>query len=448
MNIEYLAGFFDAEGCVSVGGNGDVMWINVDQIDLLVLSEYQRRWGGCISSSSLPSGKTSYLWSPSSQRNQVQFLNDIIPFLILKRKTARLAKAFHFWRLRYLMNGARKDKSFQDVLTKVKRLLKESRHEYVYSSSRLKNSTISYFAGMFDGDGCLGLYDERIRAQFTQCDFPITEEFQRRWGGALHSQKCNSNSGNISYKWAIGAGDTEKFITDMLPYFVEKKELAKNLLDGHKRRVGSGVTTIVLISPKNEEHKILIPRFGLRDGPVKEFCKNNDLSIKSWSLITSGKVKYHRSGWRSLGTKWEYYFVVDPQGEVHQIRKYHGCCREFLERMNISESRVRHCKLLELVKGRQVRVKDRSGGYWTRFDLDEMLNSIEEAKRRLSLKHKQNDIFVFDLNLSRRTRNCLLRVGVQTLNQLIMRSPKQVRKIYQIGPAAVEEIESLLVQYR
>lgn len=454
MDIEYLAGFFDAEGSIGINTKSGRLFINATQTDLLALPEFQREWGGTIRSRSLPSGKISYAWNVSRQQDQIQFLDEIIPSLILKRKTARLARAFSLLRQEYIeLNGTVRDDFFKDFTAKAIRLVKESRNGYVYANSRLKNATIDYFAGMFDGDGCLGLYGNRngkvpiLRCQFDQCDFPITEEFQRRWNGNLCQQKCNSSTGKIIYKWATTGKNSVKFITDMLPYFVEKKKFAKEILDEHNRIKESLTKEVVLVDPEDKPHFIRSTPGG---SEITEFCKKHGLSYSDFSHVVSGQVKHHRSGWRLPSTEREYYFVVDPlNGAVHQIRKYHGCCRDFLASMNIPNSSLGHNKLLALVTGRVQRAKEKEVGWWRLFDLDGMVASLNKKliQEREKLKLKYAGTSIIDLNLSARTRNRLLAAEIRTVEQLAVMTTNELSGVPQLGNAGIQEIELTLEKY-
>lgn len=103
-SLEYLAGFFDGEGCVTIQrlrrsqknpNHNDTYQavVCVAQTQMAVLEHFQRRWGGPIyaqaPSRNITAKRQLYVWKPStnSARN---FLADIVPWLRVKREQAEL----------------------------------------------------------------------------------------------------------------------------------------------------------------------------------------------------------------------------------------------------------------------------------------------------------------------------------------------------------------------
>ena len=100
-SIEYLAGFFDGEGCVSTSdahNHHPTPKVHVGQLtdNAEVLERFQQRWGGAIVA------KESYSRSPRlvsrwqiSGPNLVKCLHDLLPHLRQKRRQAYLALVLH-----------------------------------------------------------------------------------------------------------------------------------------------------------------------------------------------------------------------------------------------------------------------------------------------------------------------------------------------------------------
>ncbi len=88
----YAAGFFDGEGCVSVGKVGKKTpiyrsQVNVQQTVLLPLEWLRDRWGGKIYNSHPPGKRNrvqSWQWVLPEGR-QAAFLEDVLPYLKVKR---------------------------------------------------------------------------------------------------------------------------------------------------------------------------------------------------------------------------------------------------------------------------------------------------------------------------------------------------------------------------
>ena len=90
ISIEYAAGFFDGEGSVSIQSprKSSYSWrldIRVGQNDPAPLYELQRHWGGSVS----PVRERHYQWCISSRKAAI-FLRDIFPYLIVKKKSAKI----------------------------------------------------------------------------------------------------------------------------------------------------------------------------------------------------------------------------------------------------------------------------------------------------------------------------------------------------------------------
>src|ERR1700746_22624 len=87
LSPEYLAGFFDGEGCVSTNGrsSGGYLTTTIANSLLPVLESIQEQFGGSISQR--PSG--SYTLTLSTRKART-FLEHILPFLIIKEEVARV----------------------------------------------------------------------------------------------------------------------------------------------------------------------------------------------------------------------------------------------------------------------------------------------------------------------------------------------------------------------
>ena len=103
--LDYLAGFFDGEGCVMIVGRGDGlqrMEISAANMDSRPLEEFAKRWGGSITAKGCRgkggSGKEAirrpcYSWQRSGPR-ALTALRALLPRLIVKAEVAELAVEF------------------------------------------------------------------------------------------------------------------------------------------------------------------------------------------------------------------------------------------------------------------------------------------------------------------------------------------------------------------
>ena len=98
MTPEYAAGFFDGEGCVNCSSsrNNSFIRILIVNTNIDVLKEFKEIWGGDINPNHKPKAhwKQAYTWR-LQHKAATEFLIEILPFLIVKRKQAEAAIAFN-----------------------------------------------------------------------------------------------------------------------------------------------------------------------------------------------------------------------------------------------------------------------------------------------------------------------------------------------------------------
>jgi hypothetical protein len=92
IDLAYLAGFFDGEGCVRAREDGHI-GVVVSQVGAVPLSRFQELFGGNVRELRRPA---SPLWRSVSQwalygRRSINFLEAVLPYLTVKAEQARLA---------------------------------------------------------------------------------------------------------------------------------------------------------------------------------------------------------------------------------------------------------------------------------------------------------------------------------------------------------------------
>lgn len=98
-----------------------------------------------------------------------------------------------------------------------------------------QNEKISYLAGVFDGEGHIGikrqvtpttLFSGRAIIEMTN-DEPITM-FRDEWGGQINQKILPS--GKISYNYAVPSGKLEEFLLQLTPHLKVKNKQAITLM--------------------------------------------------------------------------------------------------------------------------------------------------------------------------------------------------------------------------
>src|SRR5690348_10748961 len=98
ISLEYIAGFFDGEGCVRAvlaknRENAAGLHVFITNTYLPILKHFEQRFGGTVSLRNVenPKHKTTYQWRISNRKGIKNFLEQISPFLIEKKEQALLA---------------------------------------------------------------------------------------------------------------------------------------------------------------------------------------------------------------------------------------------------------------------------------------------------------------------------------------------------------------------
>jgi hypothetical protein len=108
MELAYIAGLFDAEGCVRIarrhryGGPGDArkrcemyyLEVRVTNLDPRLVYPLKERFGGCVNVQPVPAGqRPTFVWVASTQK-ALGFLLAVRPWLISKAEQVDIAVAF------------------------------------------------------------------------------------------------------------------------------------------------------------------------------------------------------------------------------------------------------------------------------------------------------------------------------------------------------------------
>ena len=101
MEISYIAGFFDGEGCIHItksqSSGGYNLRVSISQRKKEPLIEIQKIFGGKI----YGNGKRAYAWEAGRKEIAYSFLIAVLPFLFLKKKQAQVGLMFleykHTW---------------------------------------------------------------------------------------------------------------------------------------------------------------------------------------------------------------------------------------------------------------------------------------------------------------------------------------------------------------
>lgn len=263
----YLAGYFDAEGCVRVAMNHGRFWqasIMFQQVKPIVLERIQQIYGGVLRRSG---NKTC--WQMRRYAVVACFLNDVLPFLgekrsqaqmVLDRFASRLSRSDGRALVRDLAHARKRRLKKAEVPSTKRRRAPCSfpqgchsvavcrglcgRHYQqakrdgaftvgprnkprAFAYVRIPNETdLNYFAGYFDGDGNIDVQrigrTWHVRIAFEQTFVDGVKRIWEVYGGSLqYLKKTAPNRPAVAYR-LIAHEAVMKFLRDIRPYTIEK----------------------------------------------------------------------------------------------------------------------------------------------------------------------------------------------------------------------------------
>ena len=123
MDISYVAGFFDGEGCIILAkpcgsSRGYSLRVSITQKHKETLVEIQKMFNGKIYPHSRKKGEGYWSWEAVRKEVAYNFLKTILPYLQLKRKQAQVGLMF----LEFNHNWHREER---ELCWKVLKILKE-----------------------------------------------------------------------------------------------------------------------------------------------------------------------------------------------------------------------------------------------------------------------------------------------------------------------------------
>ena len=130
--------------------------------------------------------------------------------------------------------------------------LTEVAHFYddVYLSDENYGKLLAYFAGFFDGEGCIFInrfWSAARQKRFYALQITVTNTnpvplklYQEIYGGALRYRKRNKSHEKSTATWTVKSAMAENFLEDMIPHLIVKKDEAEVALEYRKKCIKVG----------------------------------------------------------------------------------------------------------------------------------------------------------------------------------------------------------------
>jgi len=229
----YLAGLIDGDGCVdayvaqSDGSTWYRVYLAVNSVEHKVIKRLEELFGGKGHKRERPHYKHGFIWEWKLivKQDVNDLIEQMIPYLVLKREQARLAVQFL-----NLPRGCPKDR--EALIREIQRLnQKETSEGELRDIGQLR---WPYLAGLMDAEGTFTVRrDERdnyvhygIWARLANKNRHVIDWLEKFFG-------IESTQDATSYYWPLPyeRKEKERFILKLLPYLVTKKDQAKVLLE-------------------------------------------------------------------------------------------------------------------------------------------------------------------------------------------------------------------------
>ena len=96
--------------------------------------------------------------------------------------------------------------------------------------ARMQAEIIAYLAGLFDGEGTLGVYTVNsiqyptttLSIKITLCDYKPLQLCKKYYGGSLFERK-RLKSGRRCWQWCLYGNNRKTFLKNILPFSIIKK---------------------------------------------------------------------------------------------------------------------------------------------------------------------------------------------------------------------------------
>lgn len=232
----YMAGVIDGDGHLGITKHPRfspaIQFVNES---LSMMKWAVLHFGGTFKIEPIPSGKDFYRWILYGKQAQKQFIQDIHPYLLIKKSQAEILLEFlnidssdyDPERRRSLFLAIREARALSSVETETR--------------NKLDNKlACAYGAGLIDTDGHIAVRTvksgsqagaTRTRIELVNIYKPALDALQNQFGGYVIVKKTDPKW-TQRYRWVVtDRKNQERFLLAALPYFIAKKEKAKTLLN-------------------------------------------------------------------------------------------------------------------------------------------------------------------------------------------------------------------------
>ena len=238
--MEYYAGMFDAEGCVSLTPEGSVK-IRLNNTWEDVPNLFKEKFGGIVYKEPHRKKKIIYSWYLNSE-NTNEFCNQMTPRCLVKGMQLQLIFDYRN-STRVIRREIRPDTVH--AIASLKKPIQVNKDFFCNPCTIIPDESFyKWLAGFIEGDGSIRLYEQSgapnvfstyIGASNTFAD-PIQHIYQRINGGITRTKQPP----HLMWKWCCAEKSAKSLLISLIPHLRVKKNAAELVLEFIKIRETRG----------------------------------------------------------------------------------------------------------------------------------------------------------------------------------------------------------------
>jgi hypothetical protein len=232
--LRFLAGLFDAEGCVTLspGGYPRITLSMCCEISANLFKDYFK---GSVKKRQRKHKKDIYTWD-SLIENQKRFITEIEIYSLIKRPQLLLLR--EYLHLRRTERKSRR-KEFVSAIAACKRPRISSKEELDIPTTIIpKDEFYQWFAGFMEGDGSFNCWESKTLShkkpsfstsvEAMNCQPDVIKYIKERLEGSIGVNKQNINP---VWKWLSSPQNTLSVLARLYPHLISKQEQCKLLME-------------------------------------------------------------------------------------------------------------------------------------------------------------------------------------------------------------------------
>lgn len=217
--MHYFSGLFDAEGYVTLNSKGGFM-IAIEMANQNIPQLFKQNFDGIITTRIRNNRKKTYSWSCNSNEGAINFIENIIPYSIVKKPQLLLLQQY--------LSHTRHDRSLirKSFISSISACKIPTKRHFRFVQIKTQNipneNFIRWLCGFLDGDGNFVLYETCKRFNMQVCAFNIFPEPIKEIKSHFDGSICLLNrKPNPIWKWT--ANNLQELLPKLLPHLIIKK---------------------------------------------------------------------------------------------------------------------------------------------------------------------------------------------------------------------------------